>query len=949
MAIEPTSKDVPISKPKESSVEEIKPDVVKVSNPPTGNALVQPVVSEICDPENVKPEGIVPSPGKQSKNETSSFFEDALQQPKHQAKPNVQSVAPPTAPPPILKPSKSDEAPLSANRTYARDILIELKQSTTAMPFKIPAELAKKSTGYSTNPFDTGHQQNWSHSQQRQPSQHSVPPTRRMVQRTPEEEICRQVRSILNKLTPDNFDGMTFRMYDLLKDDKLEWTPKVQDKFKLFSEVVGIIFDKAISEPTLVETYAKMCTYLNKIEFIDQDNKKVNFKKVMLNFCQREFEDHDHGNARQIELEKALEEAKTPQEKKSAEEDLLEYKFIMKKKYLGNIRLISELYKTKELTMTIIIDCISRLVKERDEETLECLCKLLRTIGCMFEEAIMKQKGQLQAWWKQVIQTLNDIVTERQSSSRIRFFIADVLEARKDGWTFKKTQDGPKKIAELRSDFEREHAEKEKEASKYRGAMSAQRSGGRNNQQRGMPHVASSGQLSRQGSDRGHDSGDTRSFACHIPQTSNDSSQSVGLRPKWSGAWSKGATASASSASGDDQRSRTPGMAPGVLGSSAASGYRGSRSVEKNRDSAGVSPINKRAEPAMSRSATGPLGARGQGRASDVGVTNIEPLTDDQISNLAQRLIGSYLREVERSPQEFQDKAANALASPNSSVFIKNAIQSGLEKAGSEASEIGKLFAFLYAEGKVNRKALIDGLINMADEGDDMEVDLPKFWTLFSQLLYHLLLNDKQQVVDHEIFNAILKGIQNDLIDKLCQRFLEVYIANRNQDEVAKFAGKAGLCELVSEDFLKQHQHLLGDVPNSSTYAELENIVKSTFTQANGSPVENQNDQVVDKIMNSFSEEDRKSPHFIHCLTKDICSTCLTGSKNGSKLSAEHLNIRVDVLKRFCAIENKKHGQAVLSGAHELVVNLDRPPNLLQQFFSTVSENDIFFNQFVYF
>ena len=48
---------------------------------------------------------------------------------------------------------------------------------------------------------------------------------------------------------------------------------------------------------------------------------------------------------------------------------------------LGNIHFIGELYKLKMLTARVIHECVKRLLKEIDEESLESLCRLLTTLG----------------------------------------------------------------------------------------------------------------------------------------------------------------------------------------------------------------------------------------------------------------------------------------------------------------------------------------------------------------------------------------------------------------------------------------------------------------------------------------------------------------------------------------------------------------------------------------
>ena len=48
---------------------------------------------------------------------------------------------------------------------------------------------------------------------------------------------------------------------------------------------------------------------------------------------------------------------------------------------MGNIQFIGELYRLKMLTENIMHDCIFKLLKIRDDDSIECLTKLLETIG----------------------------------------------------------------------------------------------------------------------------------------------------------------------------------------------------------------------------------------------------------------------------------------------------------------------------------------------------------------------------------------------------------------------------------------------------------------------------------------------------------------------------------------------------------------------------------------
>lgn len=68
-------------------------------------------------------------------------------------------------------------------------------------------------------------------------------------------------------------------------------------------------------------------------------------------------------------------------EKQRLIEELQDSKDKARRRSLGNIKFIGELFKLKMLTEVIMHDCIVKLLKNHDEESLECLCRLLSTIG----------------------------------------------------------------------------------------------------------------------------------------------------------------------------------------------------------------------------------------------------------------------------------------------------------------------------------------------------------------------------------------------------------------------------------------------------------------------------------------------------------------------------------------------------------------------------------------
>ncbi|KAI5086337.1 eukaryotic translation initiation factor 4 gamma 3 isoform X3 [Silurus meridionalis] len=52
-----------------------------------------------------------------------------------------------------------------------------------------------------------------------------------------------------------------------------------------------------------------------------------------------------------------------------------------RRKTRGNVKFIGELFKLRMLTESIIYNCVVKLLKQNEEESLECLSILLTTAG----------------------------------------------------------------------------------------------------------------------------------------------------------------------------------------------------------------------------------------------------------------------------------------------------------------------------------------------------------------------------------------------------------------------------------------------------------------------------------------------------------------------------------------------------------------------------------------
>ncbi|KAM6933794.1 eukaryotic translation initiation factor 4 gamma 1-like [Xenentodon cancila] len=267
------------------------------------------------------------------------------------------------------------------------------------------------------------------------------------------QELFKQVRSILNKLTPQKFQQLMKQVMDLTID--------TEERLK---GVIDLTFEKAISEPDFSVAYANMCRCLSglKVTITDKPAPSVNFRKLLLNRCQKEFEKDKDDDEIFERKQKELEAASGEEEKQRLIEELEEGKDKARRRSLGNIKFIGELFKLKMLTEVIMHDCIVKLLKNHDEESLECLCRLLSTIGKDLD--FEKAKPRMDQYFNQ----MEKIIKERKTTSRIRFMLQDVLDLRRNNWIPRRGDQGPKTIDQIHKEAE---AEQHREQMKVQQAL----------------------------------------------------------------------------------------------------------------------------------------------------------------------------------------------------------------------------------------------------------------------------------------------------------------------------------------------------------------------------------------------------------------------------------------------------------------------------------------------
>ncbi|XP_016662697.2 eukaryotic translation initiation factor 4 gamma isoform X2 [Acyrthosiphon pisum] len=165
-----------------------------------------------------------------------------------------------------------------------------------------------------------------------------------------------------------------------------------------------------------------------------KDGKTVSFKKLIISKCQSSYELHE---AQEIDAAKKLTEINSCKDPEKKKELQLEFEFEknerrLRKRSLGNCRFMGELFKQKILTPNIMLYCIVHLVTKHDEESLECLCILLKIVGKELEQFYDLNH----TFDKLTALTSSDM--ESKISSGIQFMIQEVIDLRRHKWISEK-------------------------------------------------------------------------------------------------------------------------------------------------------------------------------------------------------------------------------------------------------------------------------------------------------------------------------------------------------------------------------------------------------------------------------------------------------------------------------------------------------------------------------
>ncbi|XP_071454383.1 eukaryotic translation initiation factor 4 gamma 1-like [Hetaerina americana] len=782
-------------------------------------------------------------------------------------------------------------------------------------------------------------------------------------------ELYAAMRGILNKLTPQNFDKLVLQVMKLPIDS--------MDKLK---GVIDLVFDKAVDEPNFSVAYAELCNYLNSQNISrhaqkNSEESSSDFRKILLKRCQTEFE-KDKATGRGLteklkEIDKETSEEKRKELKLQIEEDERR----MRRKSVGVTRFIGELYKLGMINQSIMVTCIRELLETRDEESLECLCKLLTTVGKVLEEALEKKSNPINPPnLNGFFNKMKMIVQERKTSSRVRFMLQDAIDLKNNKWVPRRDESNPKKISQIAMEAERESMEQSQLTAAYAmPSRSSMGGGGSRKDDRGKPRMdgwttvpqktskgitVDTGKIkvdtevgmlgpnnhiinwSRGASGGSSSARSERKLNSYHVLSDMDGGTLGGERykdtkmPRYKDSpqsYTKSASASYINSEDDRSRMTTPlrknmgGPQTSMESSRLRSG--GPPSKTPSRDSSVVADDGSRSGPPSSAN-------------KDVQLVAPASLPPEKVERVCLMIIEDYVSDLDAKEACLYIK--EKLPVVNYIDFVCFSLEKVLELSPPVRTSLGKFMIYLINEQLISKQLFVDALNKLLVQAEDMLIDVPKFWDYIADILVVLL---EEEVLPMSVLRELTSHLQESkLSGPLVLACLNLLFKNKGHMWISE-KWKASSLQwkdlMAPEDvdsFVKKHslEYVMGGSGN---------VVFSTSSKLSMEEVKKKLDEFLSDKVPSTDQifawiegnvgEGVHEPQFIRALTTAVLENAIENDKLNEKVMDHNSRL----LQKYVVDEEKE--LTCLYASQALVNKLVHPKGLICGIFNFLWDNDL--------
>ncbi|KAM6218936.1 eukaryotic translation initiation factor 4 gamma 3 isoform 3-T3 [Rhynchocyon petersi] len=789
------------------------------------------------------------------------------------------------------------------------------------------------------------------------------------------QELFRKVRSILNKLTPQMFNQLMKQVSGLTVD--------TEERLK---GVIDLVFEKAIDEPSFSVAYANMCRCLVtlKVPMADKPGNTVNFRKLLLNRCQKEFEKDKADDDVFEKKQKELEAASAPEERTRLHDELEEAKDKARRRSIGNIKFIGELFKLKMLTEAIMHDCVVKLLKNHDEESLECLCRLLTTIGKDLD--FEKAKPRMDQYFNQ----MEKIVKERKTSSRIRFMLQDVIDLRQCNWVSRRADQGPKTIEQIHKEAKIEEQEEQR---KVQQLMTKEK------RRPGVQRVDEGGWNTVQGAKNSRVLDPSKFLKITKPTID----EKIQLVPKAQlGSWGKGSSGGAKASETDALRSSASSLnrfsalqPPAPSGSTSSTPLefesrrsltsRGSVGREKNdkplpsasggpntfmRGGSSKDLLDNQSQEEQRREMLETVKQLTGGMDVERSITEADriktresakpeipatstpdkpALSEEEMKRKSKSIIDEFLliNDFKEALQCVEELNAEGLLH----VFVRVGVESTLERSQITRDHMGQLLYQLVQSEKLSKQDFFKGFSETLEFADDMAIDIPHIWLYLAELVTPMLkeggISMRELIIEFskpllpvgragvllsEILHLLCKQMSHKKVGALWR---EADLSWKDflpqGEDVHNFLSEQKLDFIESDSSCSSEALSKKELSAEELYKRLEKLIIED--KAN-------DEQIFDWVEANLDESQMSSPTFLRALMTAVCKAAIIADCSTFRVDTAVIKQRVPILLKYLDSDTEKELQA-LYALQASIVKLDQPANLLRMFFDCLYDEEV--------
>uniref|UniRef100_A0A1Y1NIM6 MI domain-containing protein n=2 Tax=Photinus pyralis TaxID=7054 RepID=A0A1Y1NIM6_PHOPY len=765
------------------------------------------------------------------------------------------------------------------------------------------------------------------------------------------EELYKKVRGVLNKLTPQKFNTLL----EQIQNFSIDTTERLQG-------VIDLVFEKAVDEPNFSVAYASLCSHLALLKVPatgaskKDGNEFVNFRKLLITRCQLEFEKNSIDETERNNKVKEIEECTDPEKEKDLLIDLEEYDRRLRMKSVGNVRFIGELFKQHMLTVHIMERCLQNLLTIKNEESLECLCKLLTTVG--------KEMDSKNVNLTNIYMTMKELSDRKHGkiSSRVRFMIQDVLDLRLSKWVPRRQDLNPKTMDQIQKE-----AENEQLNIQAMNAMPPMISGrredrgslGGNNINSNMDKKRRNPTNPEEWSSIPSSRNKPQQFTVqpdklrHMTVGTDDTT--FGSKNSFCG-WRDGSGCKTTSAAMSTSNSYA------ILASIEEKNHQGMRQGDYYLKGSSMERYNR--QPYDGRGSRS--GSQHRSRDNSTTPRNIAPsipptpkpspappapappvIDQDLLDRKIKNILDEYLNEI--CLQDSNDEIKSSIPSEVLPQFISIGYHHVLERSQTSRSKTGSLFAYLIQAGTLSVEDYCVGLKVVLNDTKELIIDIPKVWDYVAELIVPVLYENA--ITFRDLYKCFGVLIRNGHASPVLKNIFEIIIQEKGPNFLQANWNSCGqkfsdyMPESQVDEFLKANsfEFMLGNdssqlSPNHNSlfaqkkisYEEISDKLLAFFNSAASF------DEINNWITANVGEAVKEN-QFIRRLTTAI----FTHSIVNNKLNVASMVEKYHFFTKFVDGKAEYELQS-LCALQSLLHKLEYPQGLLLQIFNKLYEDNVF-------